>query len=191
MSPHTLCCKHRRTFPYAYPWHAQTLHSHISCKSWRKTVIKPASPHIFNILLNFLMGSELLTSVGRCLQPIRQLADGCKCWFRNDSKRNNFKNCFWFIMNTFFVVNHGSLTAHPCPGIVGRAQYFPNQIPALNPACTRPRWRNDAVFPRQIHFIPSQSSITPADESANYSQVWLLFRGQSIAKPCAEYQGLD
>lgn len=76
-------------------------------------------------------------------------------------------------------------------GIVGRARYFPNQIPALNPACTRPRWRNDAVFPRQIHFIPSQSSITPADESANYSQVWLLFRGQSIAKPCAEYQGLD
>lgn len=65
------------------------------------------------------MGSESLTSVGWCLQPIRQLADGCKCWFRNDSKRNNFKNCittcFRFITNTFFVVNHGSLTARPCP----------------------------------------------------------------------------
>lgn len=38
----------------------------------------------------------------------------------------------------------------------------------------------------------NESSITPADESAHCSQVWLLFlRGQSIAKPCAEYQGLD
>lgn len=115
MSPQTQW----RTFTYAYPWEAQTLHSHISYKSWIKTVIKPASPHIFNSLLNFLMGSESLTSVGWCLQPIRQLADGCKCWFGNDSKRNNFKNCITaclgFIMNAFFVINHGPLTARPCP----------------------------------------------------------------------------
>lgn len=37
-----------------------------------------------------------------------------------------------------------------------------------------------------------RSSITSADESASRSQVWLLFLGgQSTAKACAEYQGLD
>lgn len=187
-------CKHSGwTFTHACPSHAQTLLSHKSYKPWRFTVINPAC------LLTYAMSyfpDVIWVTVDWWSQPVRELADQCWGWFPNDSKKNSFKkNCLTRylqnILNEFFVMNqlffNCSSISFPLSGIVGRLQCFPNHIPAVNSACTRPRWRNDAVFPRQIHFIPSQSSITPADESAYYSQVWLLFlRGQSIAKPCAE-----
>lgn len=80
------------------------------------------------------------------------------------------------------------------PKSLGQVHYVHIQMPEMNHACTLSRWRNDAVFPCQsiLSCLEKMGSITPADESAHCSQVWLLFlRGQSIAKPCAEYQGLD